>query len=66
MWDKIKAFFNNKATKIVAWVILTLAIAVLILGGATKEAVSGSVVMVAAIIAAVAGLVAYITEQIKK
>ena len=35
--DKIKAFFNNTITKIVAWVVLALDVITLILGGVTAK-----------------------------
>ncbi len=63
--DKIKAFFNNKVTKIVAWSVLALDVVVLILGGATTEVISSGVALVAGIVAAVAALVAFIASKIK-
>lgn len=62
---KIKAFFNNKVTKIVAWSVLALDVVVLILGGATTEVISSGVALVAGIVAAVAALVAFIASKIK-
>jgi hypothetical protein len=64
--DKIKAFFSNKVTKIVAWVVLALAVVVLILGGATQEVITGGVVLVVGIVAAVSALIAFIVNAIKK
>jgi hypothetical protein len=64
--EKIKAFFTNKITKLVCWVILALDIACLIIGGATTEAITSSVALVSGIIAAVAALVAFIIGQIKR
>lgn len=63
--DKIKAFFNNKVTKIVAWSVLALDVVVLILGGATTEVISSGVALVAGIVAAVAAFVAFIASKIK-
>lgn len=64
--DKIKAFFSNKVTKIVAWVVLALAVIVLILGGATQEVITGGVVLVVGIVVAVSALIAFIVNAIKK
>lgn len=64
--DKIKAFFSNKVTKIVAWVVLALAVVVLILGGATQEVITGGVVLVVGIVVAVSALIAFIVNAIKK
>lgn len=64
--DKIKAFFSNKVTKIVAWVVLALAVVVLILGGATQEVITGGVVLVVGIVAAVSALIAFIVNAITK
>lgn len=64
--DKIKAFFQSTMTKIVAWVVLAVDVVCLILGGTTTEQISDGVVLIAAIVAAVAALVAFIAERIKK
>ncbi len=64
--DKIKAFFQNTLTKIVAWVVLAVDVVCLILGGTTTTQISDGVVLIAAIVAAVAALVAFIAERIKK
>lgn len=63
--EKIKAFFQNKITKIVSWVVLALSACSLIVGGISAENVSAGVVLVAGIISAIAALVAFITSQIK-
>jgi hypothetical protein len=63
--EKIKAFFQNKITKIVSWVVLALSACSLIIGGASAETISSGVILVAGIISAIAALVAFITSQIK-
>lgn len=63
--DKIKAFFQSKTTQIVAWVILVLDIITLALGGVTQDNVSGIVVLIFAVIAAVAALIAGIGKLLK-
>lgn len=63
--EKIKAFFNNTITKVVCWVVLALDIVCLIIGGATTEAITSSVALVAGIVAAITALVAFIIGQIK-
>lgn len=62
--DKIKAFFNNKIVKIVAWTLLALCTVALILGGATTESIASGIVLTAAIVSAVAALVAFISSMI--
>ena len=64
--DKIKAFFNNKIVKVVAWVVLALDVVVLILGGASVAEIGKGVELVAGIVSAVALLVVFIASKIKK
>ena len=64
--DKIKAFFSNKIVKIVAWILLCVCAVVLIIGGATTEALSSGVALTAGIVTAVSALVAFISGMIKK
>ena len=49
--EKIKAFFQNKITKIVAWLVLALDIVVLFLGNVTESEIVDGVKMVFVIIA---------------
>jgi hypothetical protein len=64
--DKIKAFFNNKIVKIVAWVILALDVVMLILGGASVAEIGKGVELVAGIISAVALFIAFIASKVNK
>ncbi len=64
--DKIKAFFNNKIVKIVAWVVLALDVVLLILGGASVAEIGKGVELVAGIISAVALFVAFIASLVNK
>ena len=64
--DKIKAFFNNKIVKIVAWVVLALDVVLLILGGASVAEIGKGVELVAGIISAVALFIAFIASKIGK
>lgn len=64
--DKIKAFFQNKWTQLVAWILSTLSTIVLILGGATAETISSGVALTAGIVLAVSELIIFIHKQIKK
>lgn len=64
--DKIKAFFENKVTKIVSWVVLALAVVSLIIGGVTAETINSGVALVAGIVAAIAAFIAFICGQVKK
>lgn len=66
MFDKLKAFFQNKVTKIVAWCVLALAVICLIIGGVTTETISSGVVLVAAVVSAIAALIAFICGNSKK
>lgn len=65
MWDKIKAFFQNKVTIIVSWVVLFLDLAALIVGGATKETITTGVGLIFGIIGAVAAFIAFICGKSK-
>lgn len=66
MWEKIKAFFENKITKIVCWVVLAVDIVGLIIGGATVETINSGVVLVGGIVAAVAAFIAFIIDSVHK
>ena len=44
--EKIKAFFQNKITKIVAWIVLALDIVVLFLGNVTESEIVDGVKMI--------------------
>lgn len=65
MWEKVKAFFNKKVTKIVAWVVLFLDIVVLVIGGVTKAELTNAVELALVGIAAIVAIVAFISERIK-
>ncbi len=64
--EKIKAFFQNKITKIVAWLVLALDIVVLFLGNVTESEIVDGVKMVFVIIAGVAMFIAFISERVSK
>lgn len=64
--DKIKSFFQSKVTKIVSWVILALDVICLVLGGTNTVEITDGVGLIAAIVAAVAAFVAFISERVKK
>lgn len=64
--EKIKAFFQNKITKIVAWVVLALDIVVLFLGNVTESEIVDGVKMVFVIISGVAMFIAFISERVSK
>lgn len=59
-------FFKKTWVKVFAWILLAVAVVVLILGGAGVELINTGVGLTAAIVAAVAALVAFITERVKK
>ena len=60
MIEKIKAFFANKTVRAVCITLFVVSAAGLIIGGLTAEALSGLVVAVVAIIAAISALIIYI------
>ena len=64
--EKIKAFFQNKITKTVAWIVLALDIVVLFLGNVTESEIVDGVKMVFVIIAGVAMFIAFISERVSK
>ena len=64
--DKIKSFFQSKVTKIVSWVVLALDVICLVLGGTKTVEITDGVGLIAAIVAAVAAFVAFISERVKK
>lgn len=63
MWEKIKAFFSNKITKIVSWIILGIATVSLLIGGVTQADVSDGLKLFMYIVDAVAVFVTFITER---
>lgn len=65
MWDKIKAFFSNKVTVIVSWVVLALAVTSLIIGGATADTINSGVALAIGIVTAVAAFIAFICGKSK-
>ena len=64
--EKIKAFFQNKITKIVAWIVLALDIVVLFLGNVTESEIVDGVKMIFVINAGVAMFIAFISERVSK
>lgn len=66
MWDKIKAFFSNKVTQIVSWVVLALAVVSLIIGGITADTINKGVVLIVGIVSAVAAFIAFICGKASK
>ena len=65
MMDKIKAFFNNKVTKVVEFVLLALSAAGLIFGGVTSADISSVVTLTEGVIVAVATLAAFVSNLVK-
>lgn len=64
--SKFIDFFKNKITKTVSWIVLFVAIASLIIGGAKAEDINNAVVIVGGIIAGFSALIAFITSMVKK
>lgn len=64
--DKIKAFFANKVTQIIAWVVYVVAVVFLFLCGFSADEISNGQVLTIAIVMAVSGLIAFIGSKIKK
>lgn len=63
MWEKIKAFFSNKITKIVSWIILGIATVALLIGGVTQADVSDGLKLLMYIVDAAAVFITFITER---
>ena len=63
MWEKIKAFFSNKITKIVSWIILGIATVALLIGGVTQADVSDGRKLLMYIVDAAAVFITFITER---
>lgn len=66
MWEKIKAFFSNKVTKIVSWIILGIATVALLIGGVTQADMSDGLKLLMYIADAVAVFITFITERSSK
>ena len=66
MWEKIKAFFSNKVTKIVSWIILGIATVALLIGGVTQADVGDGLKLLMYIVDAVAVFITFITERSSK
>lgn len=66
MWEKIKAFFSDKVTKIVSWIVLALAVVTLVIGGATEVEITSGIALVIGIVGAVSAFIAFLCERLKK
>ena len=63
MWEKIKAFFSNKITKIMSWIILGIATVALLIGGVTQADMSDGLKLLMYIVDAAAVFITFITER---
>lgn len=59
-------FFKKTWVKVTAWVVLFLDLVVLFLGGVTQKEISSGVELAFIAIGAIAGIIAFITEHVKK
>ena len=64
--DKLKAFFSNKITRIVSWVLLIICSVILIIGGTTADDISNVVILLIGSINALASMIAFIGTLVKK
>ena len=64
--DKIKAFFNNKITKTVEFILIAICCGGLIFAGVTIEEVAKVPALVAGILGAISALITFITSIVKK
>jgi hypothetical protein len=64
--DKIKAFFNNKITKTVEFILIAICCGGLIFAGVTVEEVAKIPALVAGILGAISALITFITSIVKK
>ena len=63
--DKIKAFFNNKAVQIVAWILLAVSTLVLILGGVPAGDIAEVPTFIVGIVDAVALFIVFIKKMLQ-
>lgn len=66
MWNKIKAFFDNKITKLVEFILIAISCGGLIIAGVTVEEIAKVPALVAGILGAISALIIFITSIIKK
>ena len=64
--DQIKAFFNNKITKTVEFILIAICCGGLIFAGVTVEEVAKVPALVAGILGAISALITFITSIVKK
>ena len=64
--DKIKAFFDNKITKTVEFILIAICCGGLIFTGVTVEEVAKVPALVAGILGAISALITFITSIVKK
>ena len=64
--DKIKAYFNNKITKTVEFILIAICCGGLIFAGVTVEEVAKVPALVAGILGAISALITFITSIVKK
>jgi hypothetical protein len=64
--DKIKAFFNNKITETVEFILIAICCGGLIFAGVTVEEVAKVPALVAGILGAISALITFITSIVKK
>lgn len=64
--NKIKAFFNNKITKTVEFILIAICCGGLIFAGVTVEEVAKVPALVAGILGAISALITFITSIVKK
>lgn len=64
--DKIKAFFNNKIVKVVSWIVMLVAAAILIIGGIGVADIDSGIKLVAGILALIGDVIVLIGGKTKK
>lgn len=64
--EKIKAFFNNKITKTIEFILIAICCGGLIFAGVTVEEVAKVPALVAGILGAISALITFITSIVKK
>ena len=64
--DKTKAFFDNKITKTVEFILIAICCGGLIFAGVTVEEVAKVPALVAGILGAISALITFITSIVKK
>lgn len=65
MWEKIKAFFKSKTTKIVEWILLGIIVIGMLIGGIKLDDINSGVLLWVGVADAVVLIAKFITDHCK-